>query len=120
MSSPQHDTIQTVYRLRRYGAPSGLIARLVGYPKTTVRRWLADPTWHPEIDRVAIERAFRGRWDMYEALTRWERDEFLDLLDEELLRSAILREEHWLKVEWAGPRWEQVTQALRRRRQVRE
>lgn len=84
MKASREDCV-TVYELYEGGEESSVeIEYLTGISDSTIKNWLSHPTrFDPYIDEIAVRRALIGDKGAYQALTVWEKDEFMDRLIEE-------------------------------------
>lgn len=79
---PPRDVMFTAYDLYAQGTSVAEIARTVKRYHTTVAVWLNHPErFDPYLDEVAIARAMAGDREVYEHLTMYEEDEFLNRLE---------------------------------------
>lgn len=72
-------------RVRTRNARSSRLANLRHQLRQQIGSWLADPATHtPHLDEIALERALRFEWDVVEALSEAERDEWMRRLSAQI------------------------------------
>lgn len=70
------ELVQQVYDVYEETKDYRKTARLLDLNEKTVREWVKNPAqFDPYLDYIAIERALLGERKVYQALTRWEKDE---------------------------------------------